>query len=257
MREPLLGPAAPHFRVASAGDTVSTFAKAILKRCCNHKVNRFQLFDISDDLAAAMLEEIRVDYATVTIDDVAKELLPIMEEWGKYSVFRMTNAPRDPNSSWYEMGVVVAKRNALYRGVDFYRDWGLYANGGRHIPHDAAVDLEKVDTSDIKNMATLGSIVALKVMRGILDRPTEFVQSRGIRTPRERLLDLPAVVTISLSEPVRRAIGASGLGGGWKMPEHDVRGHTRTYKSGKVIWIDGHKRGDKNIKRKTTYRVIP
>lgn len=29
--------------------------------------------------------------------------------------------------------------------------------------------------------------------------------------------------------------------------EHDVRGHPRTYKSGKTIWIKDHKRGDKNL----------
>lgn len=257
MKKSRLGPAAPHFRVSKSTDTITDFAKAILKRCSNHKVNRFQLFDISDDLAAAMLEEIRTDYAETTIDDVAAELLPVMVDWGKYSIFRMTNAPRDYQSSWYELGVVVAKRNALYRGVDFYRDWGLYANGGRHIPHDYAIDLAATDTSDIKNMATLGSIVALKTMRGLLDRPHEYRQSHGTRTPRERMLDIPAVITLSLSRPITHVVGASGLGGGWKMPEHSVMGHERHYKSGKVIWIEGHKRGDPNVARKTTYRVIP
>lgn len=248
----LAKPNAPHFRTRRQDETLHDFGQAILKRCSSRRVNAFQLFELDPSL----LVDERLVELMQTPQDVQR-FLPTLEDWGKNSIFRFRSADNPkPDQPWYEVGIVVSERNRMFRSAETYRDWAIYSNAGRHVAEQSRVDLLNYDTSDIKTAADAGIWLALTVMRGILDRPTEYRLAHGARTARERISNMPAVVTISLSKPIVQTLGA-GMGGGWKMPEHDVRGHERRYKSGKVVWVEGHKRGDKNVIRKTTYKVVP
>jgi hypothetical protein len=152
------------------------------------------------------------------------------------------------------VGVVIGHRNEMYGNLMVYREWGIHATIMLPVESAPRSTLIREDIPLIENTACL---VGLNLMGRILDRPTEYQLSRGIRSNYERMHNLPAVVTISLSQPVVHTISGPTLGGGWKNPEHDVRGHERHYKSGKVVWVAGHKRGDPNVQRRTIYRVIP
>jgi len=239
----------PHFRTKRKNESLHDFARSILSRCSYRKVNAFSLFDISYDAYMTIMDDIQ-EFDTAE--------LSVLVDWGKNSVFRMHTTPNPENAdtAWYEMGVVVGERSRMVRTSETFRDWGLYTNAGRHIPENSSIDLINYDTEDLKMAAQSAGIVALRTMRGILDRPTEYRLSHGARTSRERVLNRPAVVTISLSKPVIRA-APSGHHSGVKMPEHDVRGHERRLKSGRIVWVTGHKRGDPNVERRTTYRIVP
>lgn len=232
----------PKFRAASKDETLGQFVSHHMQTMSRRSLKLSSHYDVS--------ENIRDEF------DEGEAHPSVLERWGKHSVFRMWE---EANGFRYLCGAVVAKRGELTKpAIEVFGGWEMDTYVSVMIDESERVDLAS-DASRYKMNETREFVTTtfMLVMQGILDRPERFVLARGIRTPRERMLNTPAVVTISLSQPVTRTIGASGLGGGWKMPEHDVRGHERHYKSGKVVWIDGHKRGDKNVQRKTTYRVIP
>lgn len=239
----------PHFRMRRKDESLHDFARGILRRCSHRKVGAFQLFDVSYEAYRATMDDLE-EYET---SEAA-----VLEDWGKNSVFRMRTTPNpgDADVEWYEMGVVVGERSHMIRTSETYRSWGLYTNSGRHIPEKSKVDLINYDTEDLKLAAASAGITVVRLMRAILDRPTEYRLSHGARTQREKMLNRPTVVTISLSKPVIHS-APSGNHSGIKMPEHDVRGHERKLKSGKIVWVSGHKRGDPSIERRTTYRVVP
>jgi hypothetical protein len=98
------------------------------------------------------------------------------------------------------------------------------------------------------------------------NRPEVFEMSRRqVKEPSEVKRRLgrkgPTTITIRLSAPIVKRIPVDSPMGhnstGRKMPEHLVKSFQRHYKSGKVVSVRPHKRGDPSIPRKTVYRVIP
>lgn len=180
----------------------------------------------------------------------------VLSDWGRRSAFLMNFASRD--KEYLCVSVAMPRATAKVSTPVVHREWGLAVSILQKVRKDDQISLVP-DPNMAEEMDAIGNHYAgttLWLMRSMLERPTEYRLSRGVRTARERLHNIPAMVTISLSKPVIRC-APSGHHSGVKMPEHDVRGHDRHYKSGKVVWIEGHKRGDPSVQRKTIYRVVP
>lgn len=216
-----------------------------------------------------------------------------IERWGKTSFFRIwvgwVDSETTNNDSTgmrqYLCGVAIGRVNDLRRTTFEYRGWGLHAQAMRKVDEKERIGLvhaELENTRHIKVAATIGAAAIGNLLGALLDRPHEYRLSKGARTPRERMLNEPSVVTISLSKPIIHTVGKQGGGGGWQMPIHDVSGHWMCAERGKarpgcrhdprlrdgdhaicgncgnlIVWVPEHQRGDPNIQRRTTYRVIP
>lgn len=255
----------PQFLVHKNDQSLVDFAKTMLKQCSFRKVGQYQLFDVTtdvvEDISEILIPELDTREGAI---GVMTNNMPVLVEWGKASVFRLNVVIEgDPEQGQmagnYEAFVVVDRKGNLFGHTLDYRDWTIDVECYKRIEHDEKVDLTKpmMASEDIKYVRSLSGMIVLKLMRAILDRSTEYRMSRGVRTHRERITNVPSVVTISLSKPLIVTVPGDTRGGGWKLPEHQVRGHWRTCRNSNTIWIDGHKRGDPNVKRKTVYRVVP
>lgn len=235
----------PHFTIKARDETLADFAAIEIKTNTFRPLRIFSLYDIDETVWGEMPDEIEVNES-------------VIEAWGKRSLFR----------SWMTMGngarylccATIAKRSDMKKPDVVYQGWALRRSAAAFIdqgkPEATVNEVINEGADGLRAAAATFETDVMWLMRQMLDRPIEYRLSKGDRTPRERILNIPAVVTISLSKPILRTLG-NGHGGGWRMPEHDCRGHERHYKSGKVVWINGHKRGDPNVVRRTTYRVIP
>lgn len=238
----------PRFSVKSKDETLADFVRTNMQPYVKTSTKHFGLYDVEGDAWVALRDMVK--------EGSLKAHHSVFGRWGKRSVFRTWF---DRDGGRYLCGAVITRRADIVRPDVVWEDWAMRCNVAALIGKDEKVDLvdqtiangylEKAHSGFVHTMAFL--------LTALLDRPVEFKQSRGMRTNRERLHNTPAVVTISLSEPIIRTDHGATLGGGWKMPEHDVRGHERRLKSGKTVWVSGHKRGDPNVERRTTYRIVP
>lgn len=136
----------------------------------------------------------------------------------------------------------------------------------QHVEGDGfALSLQSRDGDDYGAAFAL----ALAMAEALRNRPRELVVRKappnGVRQ-RLSAHDHERVITISLSAPVKEYVdpwsairGGSreGSGKGSKKCEYEVQPFTRRLRDGRVINVRGHKRGDPNIPRKTTYRIVP
>lgn len=111
---------------------------------------------------------------------------------------------------------------------------------------------EQVRTSRPYQIASLHLI---GLYRMLVNRPTMVIQAEkkmsAASTPSYKLRD--QYITISLSEEAKRY--AREKGEGIKRPQHMVEEFARFYKkSGKVVTVAAHKRGDPRVPRKTPER---
>jgi len=241
------------------------FAAGLIKRCTHKKVNHFTLYDVDNETTNEVLRPLYVEISSyVSHNDAVRALsyvnhsLSVLEDWSKASAFRLWVGfyPDGVTPETFQCCVVVGRRGDMDRSTFEWKGWAIHGQAARLIRTEELVNVAAANTEDLKYAADIAVIACCRIMRNLLDRPVEYVLSRGNRTPRERMLNIPAVVTISMSSPIKQSVG-HGNGGGWKMPEHDVRPHERRLRSGKVVWVKAHKRGDPHIQRRTTYRVIP
>lgn len=253
------------FMIHKDDQSMADFAKGMLKQCSFRKAGQYQLFDVTTDVVEDISSDLISEFRAFEGDISAiSNGMPVLVDWGKASLFRLNiviegNRGQGLVAGNYETCVTVDRKGNLFGYTLDYRDWTISVGCYKRIEHDERVDLTKpmMDSMGVDYVRSFSGLVVLRLMRAILDRPTEYRMSRGVRTHRERMTNVPSVVTISLSKPLIATIPGDTRGGGWKLPEHQVRGHWRTCRNGNTIWIDGHKRGDPNVKRKTVYRVVP
>jgi len=257
----------PTFRTKKRDETIADFAKEILHESSYKKLNNYQLFDVSENAIRTFATPVYKMVIAAASGADPEPMLAKLEkdignivDWAKASVFRFWL--RDENSSSEEqflVGVVIDRRRNMARSTFTKGEWTVYARASQLI--DAGSDINLVESAlqdnHLNDIATIGANAACGLIHAMMNRPHEYTLARGLRSNRERMLNIPAVVTISLSKPIIHTAPNLTPGGGWHMPEHDVRGHERRLRSGKVVWVSGHKRGDPSVQRKTTYRVIP
>lgn len=301
----------PHFDLTPKDETLHEFAKRLLPQQSRKKLNAHALYEVdvrtSVELITPLFDSVRgqpipnnvgePEWLQEASTQQFIESITNLPRWAKTSFFRIwvgwvraTPGLTDDyvvlepkgDIKQYLCGVAIGRVNEMIRTSAEYRGWGIHAFGMRQAHPDEAEKWDSGKTKDIKFASTIAATAVGLLVGRLMDRPHEFRLSKGIRTNRERVLNYPTVVTISLSAPIVQTIGNGNGGGGWHMPEHDVVGHWQCIERGKAMagchhspvlrdgdfaicerchrlikYIPEHKRGDPTVQRKTTYRVIP
>lgn len=228
-----------------------------------------------DDIAKRFIRDVSrrsVDYfAPYKIDDMPFEpewltttaaSAPVIDRWGKPSIFWCDLAQED---RFYNFVLMVAKysdMNGNYPNTQTTPNGWVTRSQIRRVfaADDTAIDLTEPPMSKEKRqeLIVIGLSVVVHVMLGIMDRPDEYVQSHGVRSRLDVARGKQSVITISLSQP--RKIyerHPNAPPSGIHMPLHAVRGHWRRLKSGKMVWVSAHERGDPDVPRRSLTRAIP
>ena len=221
------------------GTSVKEFAKMIRGRTTTKSFKRFSFYELDEEVV--MTE-------TIDVND------SVLRDWGKHSIFV---SQFELNGATHTVVSYVMRRSSDISGYNPSASsgpWVIQTRTFRLVNDENQINLDDDQSDEVVREFFTTSV--LHTMRALIDRPTEFKLSRGRKGHYERMKDEPSVITVSLSSPITRTVGST-IGGGWKMPEHEVRGHYRKYRSGKTVWIEGHKRGSPDVERKTNYKVIP
>lgn len=216
-------------------------ATSLLKKWYG-KVDKSPVFLVDDDACSSLFTQF-LQTATHGMH------LGVVSDWDRPSLIVVKVIFDDGKTA--DVGVAVGLAKDM-RIVYQQKQWGVASELMELAGYEENPSSEEMDAIEHTGMG-----IALEFMKVMLARKHEYVARRIGGTKLERLREKRSIVTISLSAPVVQSVGATPSGGGWKMPEHQVRGHYRRYTSGKIVWVSGHKRGDPNVERKTIYKVVP
>lgn len=220
---------------------------------------------------------------------------PFLKRWAKSSVFRFwwqidkTHVSPGPEKHIFRrfLCTLVTGRSDVMtsqsRGI-VVDGWQAYAYASYLVEDDAEIDFNDDKLDGDLDEATINTLImGAMIGTAIMDRPNEYRISRNKPGIRERLAKVSSVTTISLSKPrIVTQPNPLAAGTGSPMPKYDYRGHWICAEHGKakpgcnhdpvlydgkhavckncgnlITWREAGSRGDPNIQRRTTYRVVP
>lgn len=218
-----------------------------------------QLIGESADKKDPILPPVNRNRSTLTQWDKATYLQISL----KVAQFTEGHLPRWANDINFLYCAIMPKRAARLENAEFsdYGSW--YVNTGVVLSTAAAMEkAQKSNEEDVRDFIGVVEHLSIMVLQAIMDRPTEFQLARTPRSPLQIAkgnVPLSHTVTLSLSAPKIETVGSHpGTGiSGWKMPLHRVKEHLRRLRSGEVIIIHSHERGDPDVPRRTVTRIVP
>lgn len=113
--------------------------------------------------------------------------------------------------------------------------------------------LETFEGVKAEELMAFSRSLAFTAFANYVGSPKEYREEHRIKDVTQRRMRKVGAyvgsraVIVNLDEPVQRQSSTHNTDTGIKKCHHECKGHWRTYKSGKVVWVKAHWRGDKAL----------